>query len=67
MSWGDAEPPHPHRHPWEHCPGCSVTFTDEQDVVVAESNGALAPKAANLIDADTICADSRDLTALIDI
>lgn len=45
----------------------SVTFTDEQYVVVAESNRALAPEAANLVDADTIGTDCRDLTALINI
>jgi len=45
----------------------TVTFTDEQYVVVAESNGALTAEAANLVDADTIGTDSRDLAALIDI
>lgn len=51
-------------------PGSSpgtITFTDEQYVVVAESNGALAPEAANLVDADTIGTDSRDLAALVNI
>lgn len=55
------------QHPPGCCPSCPVTFADEQDVVVAESNGTLAPEAANLVDADTVGADGGDLAALIDI
>lgn len=46
--------------------GCG-TFTDEQDVVVAEADGALAVEAPNLVDADAVGADRRDLAALVDI
>lgn len=42
-------------------------FADEEDVVVAESHGALAAEASNLVDADSIGADGWDFTALIDI
>lgn len=46
--------------------GCG-TFADEQDVVVAEADGALAAEAPNLVDADAVGADRRDLAALVDI
>lgn len=42
-------------------------FADEEDVVVAESHGALAAEASNLVDADSIGADGWDFTALINI
>ena len=43
------------------------TFTDEQDVVVAEAHWALAAEAADLIDTHSVGTDSRDLAALVDI
>lgn len=46
--------------------GCG-TFADEQDVVVAEADGALAAEAPDLVDADAVGADRRDLAALVDI
>lgn len=57
----------PPRHARQRCPRCLVTFADEQDVVVAEANGTLAPEAADLVDADAVRADRRDLAALINI
>lgn len=43
------------------------TFTDQQDVVVAEAHGTLAAEAANLVDAHAVGANARDLTALVNI
>lgn len=42
-------------------------FTNQQFVVVDEANGALAPEAANHVDAHAILTDSWDFPALIDI
>lgn len=58
VSWG--------REVLEFPLGCG-TFADEQDVVVAEADGALAAEAPDLVDADAVGADRRDLAALIDI
>lgn len=44
-----------------------ITFTDQEQVIVAESSGALTAEAANLIDANTICTDSWDLLTFIDV
>lgn len=42
-------------------------FADQQHAVVAEARGALAAEAPNLVDADTVGTDGRDLPALIDV
>ncbi len=46
---------------------CVGTFTDEQDVVVAEAHGTLAAETADLVDADAVRTDSWDLATLVDI
>lgn len=43
------------------------TFTDQEDVVVAEAHGALAAEAADLVDAHAVGTDARDLAALVNI
>lgn len=45
----------------------NLTFTNQQLVVVDEANGALAPEAANHIDAHPVFTDSWNFPALIDI
>lgn len=43
------------------------TFTDEQDVVVAEAHRTFTAEAPDLVDANSVGADSGDLSALVDI
>lgn len=45
----------------------SFTFTDEKYVVVAEAHWTFTAEAPNLIDTNSILADTRDLPALINI
>lgn len=42
-------------------------FTNQQLVVVDEANGALAPEAADHVDAHSILTDSRNFPALVDV
>ena len=43
------------------------TFTDEQDVVVAEAHRTLTAEAPDLIDTHSVGTDAGDLPALINI
>lgn len=43
------------------------TFTDEQDVVVAEAHRTFTAEAPDLVDANSVGADAGDLSALVDI
>lgn len=45
----------------------SLTFTNQQLVVVNEANGALAPEAADHVNAHAIFTYSWDLPAFIDV
>lgn len=44
-----------------------ITFTDQEQVIVAESSGALTAEAANLIDANSIGTDSWDFLTFINV
>jgi len=44
-----------------------ITFTDQEQVIVAESSRAFTAEAANLIDANTICTDSWDFLTFINV
>ena len=44
-----------------------ITFTDQEQVIVAESSGAFTAEAANLIDANTIRTDSWDFLTFINV
>lgn len=44
-----------------------ITFAHQEQVIVAESSGAFTAEAANLIDANTICADSWDFLTFINV
>lgn len=43
------------------------TFTNQQNVIVAEAHGTLATEAAYLINARSMGTDPRNLPALVDI
>lgn len=43
------------------------TFANQQLVVVHEADGALAPEAADHVDAHSVLTHSRDLPALINV
>lgn len=43
------------------------TFTNEQNVVVAEAHGTFAAEAPDLVDTHSVGTDTRDLPALVDI
>lgn len=44
-----------------------LTFTDQQLVVVDETDRALAAETADHVDAQPVLAHSRDLPALVDV
>lgn len=46
---------------------CVYTFTNQQDVIVAEAHRTLATEAADLIDACSMGTDPRNLPALVNI
>lgn len=46
---------------------CICTFTNQQDVIVAEAHRTLAAEAADLIDACSMGTDPRNLPALVNI
>lgn len=45
----------------------SFTFTDEQDVVVAEAHWTFTAEAPDLVDTHSVGTDTGDLPALINI
>lgn len=44
-----------------------ITFTDQEQIIVAESCWAFTTEAANLVNANTICTNSWDLFTFINI